>query len=274
MLNIFLYSSWIDRTNLHYASTNMNQIDLVEEMKQANITLPVFENQSKRLYAIQADNYTIFEEQVNELKGQVGVVEEGAYYTSFLSNPIELQGSVEAGFTSLDYDKIDSFLRSSQVLFGQEYKVGELDEANNVFVYYHVVNGVPIMDGTSQIIFYLDSNNNIFSYYQLYVGETIPQGSPLQTISDLDAVKAVYQHNEIPPSATVQKPVLAYHRTLFLDDLSMYVPVWVVDIVHPTRSKTIQIDATDGTIIQQSSQQDERSVPIQPILEEPLSSNE
>lgn len=267
ILNVFLFNSLIDRTNLHYASTPTNQIDLLDEMKQASIQLPEFDNQSKNVYAIQANNYSILEEQADGLKGQVGVVEEGSYYTSFLSDPIELDGSSEKGFTQADFAKLSEFLNSSQVLFGEEYSIGELDEKNNIFIYYHVVNGIPIMDGTSQIVFYIDSDNNVFSYYQLYVGETIQQGNAIQTISDLDAVKSVYQNNDIPINAIVHKPKLAYYRTLHLDDLSMYGPVWVIEIEHPTQGKTVQVDATDGTIIQQSTASDEKESLTHPPIE-------
>lgn len=263
ILNIFLFNSLVDRRNLHYVSTTADQIDLLEDMRQANIQLPTFDDQNQQAYAIQANNYDILEEEASQLEGQVGIVEEGLYYTSFLSNPIELEGSVEEGFTQADYDKLANFLRSPQVLFGEEYALGKLDKENGVFIYYHVVNGIPIMDGTSQIIFYIDTDNNVFSYHQLYIGETMQQGNPIQTISDLDAVKSAYQNNEISANTLVKKPVLAYQRTLYLDDLSMYVPVWTIEVEHSTRGKVLlQVDATDGTVIQQSAQANQSITPL------------
>lgn len=267
ILNIFLFNSLVDRRNLHYVSTTADQIDLLEDMRQANIQLPTFDDQNQQVYAIQANNYDILEEEASQLEGQVGIVEEGLYYTSFLSNPIELEGSVEEGFTQADYDKLANFLRSPQVLFGEEYALGKLDKENGVFIYYHVVNGIPIMDGTSQIIFYIDTDNNVFSYHQLYIGETMQQGNPIQTISDLDAVKSAYQNNEISANTLVKKPVLSYQRTLYLDDLSMYVPVWTIEVEHSTRGKVLlQVDATDGSVIQQSVQ---ANPSIRPLPERP-----
>lgn len=252
-LNIYLFNSYNNRATLHDATAFSDPVNVVERMNQADITLPDFEQINYDVHAIQANNDDMLAEEATSLDDQAGSVSsDGSYYTSFLTTPIELEGNQEDGFTEADQLTIQNFINSDRVLFGSEYSYGEFDEEGSRFIYYQNINGIPIMDGTSQISLFTDSNGDIFSYHQLYAGNMIEQGDVQQTITDLEAVRILFQNNDIPTGSTVSKPILSYHRTLNLDDLSMYTPVWVVRVSNPSGKETLRVHALNESIIQES----------------------
>ena len=50
----------------------------------------------------------------------------------------------------------------------------------------------------------------------------------------------------------MHKPVLTY-RALHLEDLSMYSPVWLVEVERSSERNLFRVDAVNGTIIKQPS---------------------
>ncbi|EKU93788.1 Two-component system yycFG regulatory protein [Alloiococcus otitis] len=251
ILNLYLFNSYTNRTSLHYATSFDDSVNIVERMDQSDINLPNFEEVEHEVKAVQADDHDLLEEEAIDLEDQAGSVSsDGSYYTSFLSNPLELDGNPNDGFTDSDYMAIEEFVKSDYVLFGQEYSFGEFDPETSRFIYYQTVNGLPVMDGTSQISLFIDSNNDIFSYHQLYAGPMTDQGEEEETITDLEAVQILFQNNDIPPGSTVDLPILSYHRTLDLEDLSIYTPVWVVRVSTSSGKQSFRVHALNGTIIQ------------------------
>lgn len=263
-LNLYLFNSYTNRSNLHDAATFSDPVNVIERMNQTDISLPLFEETNHEVHAVQANEHDLLADEATSLEGQAGSVSsDGSFYTSFLTTPIELEGNPEDGFLDGDLTTIQNFINSDRVLFGSEYSFGEYESEGNRFIYYQNVNGIPIMDGTSQISLFTDSNSDIFSYHQLYAGTMIGQGELQETITDLDAVKILFQNNDIPPGSTVEKPILSYHRTLQLEDLSMYTPVWVVRINTTSGRDTLRVHALNESIIQESV-----DIPLEDVEEE------
>lgn len=253
ILNIYLFNSFTNRSNLHQTTSFADPVDMVDRINQSDIELPTFEEVNHEVHAIQADNNDILAEMATSLEGQAGSISsDGSYYTSFLTNPIELEGNRDDGFTEEDISLINDFINSEHVILGSEYSYGEYDMEGSQFLFYHNINGRPVMDGTSQISLFTDSNSDVFSYHQLYAGTTIQQGEEQETITDLDAVQILFQNNDIPPGSIVEKPILSYHRTLQLEDLSMYTPVWVVRIQTSSGRETLRVHALNESIIRES----------------------
>jgi len=256
LLNIFLVYSYYNRYNVQNTSTTNNQIDVLAVMEQSGIELPEFENNEPEIYSMQANQQNLLQEEASELPGQTGSIEEdGSYYASLLSNLIELEGNMEDGYTEDDMETLNSFVESSRVLFGDQYEYGWTDQSNNRIVYLQTVDGYPVSDGTSEISLYTNDNGDVFSYQQTFAGPMNQQGSSLGLITDQEAVENLFRNNEIPSNSTVQSPILSYHGMLRLENLSMYSPVWIVPVQTSNGITRHRVNATNGQIIQQGSQQ-------------------
>lgn len=259
LLNVYLFIGFLNRYDLQYAATSPSQVNLIREMEQVGVELPVFEEAELEIFAMQADANNLLEEEVERLEGQAGsITEDGTFYQSILSDPIELEGTPDEGFGTEDIETLDEFVNSPSILFGEEYEYNRFDAEESRFVYFQNVNGIPIADGSSEISLYVDNEGNIYSYQQTYAGPMTEQGSPLEIISDRQAVEILFQNNEISSNVTVRQPTLVYYRTLHLEDLSLYGPVWLVRISGSSGESILRVDAVDGSIL---------SEPVAPIEE-------
>ncbi|WP_084140154.1 two-component system regulatory protein YycI [Lacticigenium naphthae] len=249
LLDIFLLNSYFDRTNLNYATIGTNQVNLVREMENQGISLPEMVELEEELSYFQVEAHTLLEDQSDELKNQTGTINEvGTLYSSILSNPLALSDN-EDELTEADRAMIDAFVNSENILYGEEYAFFEYLPNQNKIIYSQLVEGIPIADGTSSITFYIDNTNEIISYEQTYAGEGTMQGSPVETITDREAVEMLFQNNEIPRNSIVFKPRLTYYRTLSLEDLSMYAPSWYVKIQSSSGTEILRVDALNHNII-------------------------
>ena len=129
----------------------------------------------------------------------------------------------------------------------------------NQVVYTQRVGDIPILDGTASIRFAVDSNQRIIQFEQTYAGNLeMSQDVSREIITDKRAVEILYQNNRIPSGARVDRPVLAYHRTLDLEEISMYIPVWYIQI---NETNLERVNAFDGSIIISSAPAQESTGP-------------
>ncbi|GEK90859.1 two-component system regulatory protein YycI [Alkalibacterium kapii] len=263
-LNIYLLVSYFNRNDIQQATSTPDQVNLIREMEQIGIELPTLLEEQREIYYVQADSNDLLEENVDKLENQAGsIADDGTLYTSILSDPIEIQGNPEEGFTEEDYEKLNAFIANGSVLFGEEYDFLRYDLSQNRFVYAQKVEGLPVVDGTSEISLFYGGDGNIISYQQTYAGPMTPQGTTQPTITDRQAIEVLFTNNELSSNSVVGKPILTYYRTLHLEDLSMYGPVWYVPITDTNGERILRVDALERTIIK------EPATPYIPEEEEP-----
>lgn len=252
-LNGYLLYRLVENKQNTFTENMMNQVNLLEEMQEENIGLPSFEDETHKVPYIQAEKNNLLEENSPSLTKQTGIIENnGSLYVSILSDPIKL--SAEDELTDADLETLNEFVKSEAILFGNEYQFIRYVPSTRQIIYGQIANNIPIVDGTAEIIFHLNGKKEIISYEQKYVGPISVQGESRTLITDQDAVEILYQNNEISTGADVKKPLLTYSRTLQLEDLSMYVPVWLVEIETSTGTIVKRVDAVNGTIVQETVQ--------------------
>ena len=259
ILNGYLLYRVLDNYENGFTGNAATQINLIQEMKDENIDLPDFEDEEHDVPYVQAAANNLLEENADQLTKQTGVIEEnGSLYASILSDPIQLSEGEE--LTTKDITTLTEFVLSDAILFGDQYQFIRYIPSTRQIIYAQVANNIPIVDGTSDIIFHLNGQKEIISYEQKYAGPVTVQGQSRKLITDQDAVEILYQNSEIPSGSKVRKPLLIYNRTLHLEDLSMYVPVWLVEVVTSTDTVVKKVDAVNGNVIQETSAE----TPIQP----------
>ncbi|WP_407127739.1 two-component system regulatory protein YycI [Desemzia sp. FAM 23990] len=253
-LNGYLLWRVLDNSQNDFTGIATNQVDLIEEMQDEGIELPNFADEAHEVPYVQAEINNLLEENSSRLTNQTGIIENnGSLYASILSDPIKLSQGAE--LTSGDLEVLTEFILSDAILYGDQYQFIRYIPSTRQIIYGQIANNIPIVDGTADIIFHLNGNKEIISYEQKYVGPITVQGESRTLITDQDAVEILYQNNEIPTGAEVSKPILTYSRTLNLEDLSMYVPVWLIEVVTSTDGVLKRVDAVNGSVIQESSKE-------------------
>lgn len=258
LLNLYLINGIVEREDVQNVSTQPMDSSILSSMSSSNITLP--ENladtsiEDENIYPLQINMHNFLENALEESELNTGTLDdEGIYYTSFPSNRIELEGNPREGYTEKDIERISNFVASEVVLFGEDYRYYRYEQEGNRFFFYQEIDGIPIADGTSEVILFADSEGDIISYQQTYAGPATRQGDPLNIISGTRAVEILFLNNEIRQGSTVRMPTLAYRRALHLEDLSMYSPIWVIVVEYASERNTFRVDAVNGTIIRQVS---------------------
>lgn len=260
LLNIYLvYILWDQRQDV--VNTNENQsLNLIQEIENNNISLPIFSLEKESLGYLQANKDTNIQEHFSELNNLMEEISsDGSTYTATLSEPLQLSSGGE-DLTPADLAKIDRLVSSEeQIAFGEEYEYLTYQRNLNQVVYTQRVGDIPILDGTASIRFAVDSNQRIIQFEQTYAGNLeMSQDVSREIITDKRAVEILYQNNRIPSGARVDRPVLAYHRTLDLEEISMYIPVWYIQI---NETNLERVNAFDGRIIISSAPAQESTGP-------------
>ena len=251
-LNAFFLYQISAKNQDNFTGSQTGQVDLVAEMENQGITLPKFDNEEYKIPYVQAEANNLLEENKGELTKQTGTMDDtGLLYVSILSNPITLSST--ENLSSTDIQKINAFLKSSNVLFGKEYEFIRYMPNIKQIIYGQVANNVPIADGTATITLHLSGDKEIISYEQTYAGPVTVQGESRTLITDKNAVEILYQNTKIAADSKVGKPLLTYYRTLNLDELSMYAPVWSVEVESGTDSHIEWVDAVSGSVLQDIS---------------------
>jgi regulatory protein YycI of two-component signal transduction system YycFG len=255
LLNIYLIIGIFNRTDIQDTSSQPADENLISNMEASDIELPDLsetEASTEEVYSLQINAHNLLSNEIENSDNLTGTLDdEGVYYDSFPSNPIQLEGTPADGFTESDVETVRDFVLSENVMFGEEYTFHRYDQAGNRFVFYQFVDGLPIADGTSEISLFVNDTGEIYAYQQTYAGPVSRQGNPLELINGLRAIETLFLNNEIRQGSEVQPPTLTYRRALYLEDLSMYSPVWIVNIDHSSERNTFRVDAVNGTIIRQ-----------------------
>lgn len=262
LLNVYLIISIVGRVDIQDTSSQPMSEDVISSMESSNITIPDLEETEvadREVYSLQANAHNLLEtalEESDELSGTID--ENGMYYESFPSNPIDLEGDLNDGFTEADYQTAQNFVLSDRVLLGEEYTLGQYDAIGRRFVFYQEVDGIPIADGTSEISLFVNDEGEIYSYQQTYAGPVSRQGEPLNLINGQRAIEILFLNNEIRQGSEVLRPQLTYRRALYLEDLSMYSPAWVIPVDYASEQTSFRVDAVNGTIIRQPAAASDR----------------
>ncbi|MFC6463478.1 two-component system regulatory protein YycI [Marinilactibacillus sp. GCM10026970] len=259
-LNVYLLVGYINRTGMQYANSPSEQINIIRDMRDIGIQIPGnLSDEKLNVYYMQANSNNLIQDNINSLENQAGsVTSDGTLYTSILSEPIEIEGDPSEGVTDQQLAKLQSFVNSSSILFGDQYEFLRYDNEENRFIFSQIVNDRPVGDGTSEISFYYGrSDGNIISYQQTYAGPMQQQGDSVEVISAKEAVEFLFQSNELSSNAVVSTPILTYQRTLALEDLSIYGPAWLVPITESNESRVLRVNAKDRTMITDPAESNE-----------------
>lgn len=259
-LNLYLIYGILERKDIQHTSTQEDNNNIIANMEEMDIILPDLTEtnlEKKDVYSIQADlqeTYELMMQKIEQNDNFTGNLDEnGVYYLSFPSSPIQLNGNPEKGFTEEDYQLIKEYVLSDEVMFGDEYSRLQYDDVGKRFVLYQNVDGLPIIDGSSEISLFVNQQGQIYAFQQTYAGAVTKQGNALNLIDGKRAIELLFINNKIREGFKIGKPVLAYHRALHLEDLAMYSPVWSVDIIRDSEKDNFRVDAVSGTIIKQQA---------------------
>ncbi len=155
---------------------------------------------------------------------------------------------------------ISKYLKNeAKVLSGTQYRFDKQfssmtkpdSHGHYSLVYSQRMTGRQVVMGTAgQIRFTFDKQNRLVRYTQTYISNVEVLRDAVEVISGADALKDLYQYNELPNNSTVKWTKLAYSALIRVKADTIFVPTWVVAVVDANGDVSIlRVNAIDGSVL-------------------------
>ena len=246
-LDIFLLGMFWQMKNEVKTPLNTS-INVMEQMRTDGITVTGVNTTVESLPIIQITPTSI-ESQVNTLPSQVATYDKGVISSQLLA-PIQLTLDASANATIENFAELTTYVESGSIIHGNQYTWFNYNPTTRKVIYAQRANQIPVMDGSSQIIFTLNANNQVISYEQTFAGNAEVLGTNRALITSQKAMEVLYLAGRIPTRSTVSVVRLSYYKSLSLKDLSIYSPAWYVEFKQADGQTLVRrVDAIRGTVL-------------------------
>ena len=246
-LDIFLLGMFWQMKNEVKTPLNTS-INVMEQMRTDGITVTGVNTTVESLPIIQITPTSI-ESQVNTLPSQVATYDKGVISSQLLA-PIQLTLDANANATIENFAELTTYVESGSIIHGNQYTWFNYNPTTRKVIYTQRANQIPVMDGSSQIIFTLNANNQVISYEQTFAGNAEVLGTNRALITSQKAMEVLYLAGRIPTRSTVSVVRLSYYKSLSLKDLSIYSPAWYVEFKQADGQTLVRrVDAIRGTVL-------------------------
>ena len=152
--------------------------------------------------------------------------------------------------TMENFAELTAYVESGAIVNGNQYTWFNYNPTTRKVIYAQRANQIPVMDGSSQIIFTLNANNQVISYEQTFAGNVEKLGNNRSLITSQKAMEVLYLAGRIPTRSTISVVRLSYYKSLALKDLSIYSPAWYVEFKQADGQMIVRrVDAIRGTVL-------------------------
>ena len=223
-------------------------INVMEQMRTDGITVTGVNTTVESLPIIQISPTNI-EHLVPTLPSQVATYDKGVISSQLLA-PIQLTLDANTTATIENFAELTTYVESGSIINGNQYRWFNYNPTTRKVIYAQRANQIPVMDGSSQIIFTLNANNQVISYEQTFAGNVEVLGSNRTLITSQKAMEVLYLAGRIPTRSTVSVVRLSYYKSLTVKDLSIYSPAWYVEFKQVDGQTLVRrVDAIRGTVL-------------------------
>lgn len=208
---------------------------------------------------MKSEDTQLLRDQMVQLSNQTVSFEEQKLI-SFFEQPLSLNQLVTQEMNVLSPEAAqfirDNYLLNPQIFIaGEKYtKYWYLPNAKQIIFWMTSENGLPIVDGTSEITLQLNDQFEIVSYTQTYQTDFImlEEEAPHTLISakeSIEVLDARIQTN-LPSNSTIIHVTLSYIRDKKWDGINIYLPVWMV-VFQRSEGQTgsMFVDAIKGEVL-------------------------
>lgn len=211
-------------------------------------------------YLVKNESNTVLENTKSELSSVTSEYNEAGQLDVVLDTPIDLSSYINETTSRLS-DEAILYLQqtilsdSSLVIRGAEYTEFLYSPIDlTIVARMTILNEMPIVDGTGEIVFHLNRQYQIERYTQTYQDEftVLDASSPYKLISQKDALEVLDTRidTNIPSNSEIVAIELSYVRYKEWDHIAIYLPVWNVLFQRSEgQMETMTIDAIKGQVI-------------------------
>ncbi|ASN03825.1 two-component system regulatory protein YycI [Virgibacillus necropolis] len=145
-------------------------------------------------------------------------------------------------------DEITELVKSKLTLISPDsYVFWDWNKELNMLVFFQKKNDRPIYFNPNGIIFvFLNDKNEIDFYTQTLLGEVEEQESQKLLSKPIEAIKVLFQRNELNPDEEVTKADIGYYTRLPLENVTqVFAPTWKITV---DNEMNYFVNALEGTV--------------------------
>lgn len=233
-LNIFLFTSY--KQNQHVETVNNDDVSqstmILREMHEDQITIPKLATKVHSGYYLSSQPNETLQNASQKLQNQRYSFSNDRLY-SRLVRPINAKNGKYT-------EELKELLANPRMIaFGKHYRYSKLFSTTDRIVYTQKLPEGNLYDAHGEIIFQI-SGKQIVSYEQTYINKVTTLREKEATITEKQAVLALYSNNAIANGATIKWTTLGYSRLLDANNSSVYIPTWFI-AVENKNSGNVQI---------------------------------
>ncbi|MEJ6399947.1 two-component system regulatory protein YycI [Nicoliella lavandulae] len=251
IIDILLFSIMNQNLNLQTEGDGSGGSNIIKEMRNDQITLKTPSKDNGNGYYIAGSRDDVINQEAYKLTNQ-NVKFSNHVLQSTFKRPLAM-------YSSHPEDKLDQLIKSeSFVINGNSYQYNKQLSDDSTIVYVQKAYGSQLYSSYGEIKFNISNDNGdkrLLGYTQTYLDNVNSLREKSQTISEEQALSALYQYNEIPNNTKIEWTQLAYTKYIAIKKNYIFIPTWIV-AYKTANSSDIQIkciNAFSGSIINDDS---------------------
>ncbi|MBW1605013.1 two-component system regulatory protein YycI [Lactobacillus sp. Sy-1] len=247
IIDIMLFSIMNQNINPQSQTDGSGDSNIIKEMRNDQITLKTPTKNHGTGYYLSGARDNLIRQSVGQLENQTTHFS-GYTLQSTFKRPIAM-------YSSHPEEKLNQLIQSdSFVINGDQYQYNSQLSTSSTIVYSQKAYGSQVYSSYGEIRFSISDNNGdkrLESYTQTYLNNLTSLREKAQTISEEQALSALYQYNEIPNNSKIEWTSLSYTKYISVKRNYIFIPTWVV-AYKTSNSSSVQIkciNAFSGSII-------------------------
>lgn len=244
ILNIFLYSLYINRHTQAQNLQPMGETSIEESLKMDNIKISSLPPYNKESSYISANIAVYNKDELLQFKNQKFNIIDETYLVSKYEKEFLIINNKE------EYE-FEEFL-STYVPNGKEYMLWEIDEEDNEALFFQSVDDYPIYYNQNAMLkIYWDEDGAVTSYEQRMFGEFISFNKKKDLLSPIEAINILYSRDYLPKDSTIKNVSLGYSTLIQLTKTQVFAPTWRVRVqLKDGVEEDYFINAIEGKVIE------------------------
>lgn len=244
ILNVFLYSLYIDRYTQAQNVQIMGETSIEESLKQDNIKVAELPSYKKESSYVSADIAEFKKEDLQKLKGQKFEIVDDTYIVSEFEKEFSIRNSKGES-------QLTQFLMT-YVPNGKDYILWDIDKEEREALFFQTVNSFPIyFNQNASLIVRWDEDEMITGYEQKMFGEFISYNKKKTLLSPSEAISILYSRDYLRRDSTIKSVSLGYSTLIQLTKTQVFAPTWRVRVeLKDEKVEDYFVNAIEGKVIE------------------------
>lgn len=244
VLNIFLYSLYLNRHNEAQNVQILGEKTIESELKDDNISYVALPNTTDQATYI-SGKVKMFSEADFPLKNNQFInINNGTDLTVTLPDPVKLR--------NIEDDSSFTEFVDLNVLNGQTYVLWDVNRKENYAIFFQRLDPVHTIyyNRNGYVKIYWNEDGEVYQYEQTML-ERLENLEQIEDIlPPIQVIQALYAKGLLKPNSRITQVKLGYSTVVQLTQTQVFVPTWEVRVKSDGKEEEFFVNAVEGKIIE------------------------